>query len=313
MNNFIFSINAVLPVFLLIFLGYFLTKTGILTKKFSDVSSKFVFMIALPSLLFLNILKADFSGIFNVGLLKAIMFVFVSVLIIFLILTVYAKKSFDDEGKRGAFIQGCFRANYVMLGIPLIYNIASDEGVIAASLMAAFIIPYFNILAIIALSIHRKTSFRSVSVLIIKNPLIVSIILGVIASAIKIELPFVINKTVEMLSVIAIPLALLSIGVFFDFGRFLSQIKTVLMATAIKTVLIPLIFTPLAYLAGIRGVYLISIYVLLAAPTAVSSYIMAKGMDADSEIASGIIILTTAFSLVTLFSGIFILRSLNII
>ena len=256
MNNFTFSINAVLPVFLLIFVGYFLTKIGILTKKFSDVSSKFVFMIALPALLFLNISKSDFSGIFNVELLKAIVFVFAAILIIFLSIMLYAKKSIDDERKRGAFVQGCFRANYALLGIPLIYNIASDEGVIAASLIAAFIIPYFNILAIIALSMHRKNSIRSVALLIVKNPLIISIILGVAASALKIELPFVINKTVEMISVIAIPLALLSIGVFFEFSRFLSQIKTALMATAIKTVLTPLIFTPLAYLAGIRGVYL---------------------------------------------------------
>jgi len=313
MDSLLFSLNAVLPVFLIILAGYFFARYKILDTDFSDTASRFVFIAALPALLFKNVAGSDFSGIFNRDLLNSVLLVVAATVLIFSSLIFFTKKRFVDEKRRGAFIQGSFRGNFALLGIPLIYNIASDEGVLAASLIAAFVIPLYNILAIIALSLHRKTGIKLMVITMIKNPLIIATVAGMMVSAANIELPVIFNRTVDMLAVLAIPMALLSIGVFFKLDNFFSNIKTVTLTAVIKTVITPLIFAPAAYLAGLRGVYLASVFVLFAAPSAVSCYIMAKGMGADEELTAGIIILSTAISSLTLFVGIYILRNLGLI
>lgn len=313
MENLIFSINTVLPVFLMIAAGYVLKRLNVLDESFSNIASKFVFVVALPMLLFKNVSESDFSGIFNKELLNAILVAVISTVIIFLILIITSRRYFDDEKKRGAFIQGSFRGNYALLGIPLIYNIASSQGVIAASMIAAFILPLYNILAIIALSLHRKTSMLSMLKLVIRNPLVIAIVTGVVAAAVNLRLPKVASDMIDMFAGLAMPLALLSIGVFFDMEKFLKNFKISVSSTVIKTVIIPMIFTPVAYLLGLRGVHLISVFVLFGAPTAVSSYIMAKGMDCDEQATAGMIILSTTVSLFTFFIGIYIFKAAGII
>lgn len=313
MDSLIFSINTVVPVFLVIVAGMLLKKLNILNYKFSETASKFVFLIAFPALLFMNIANSDFSGIFNRELLYTIIFSVISTLVIFLLLVALTKRFISDESIRGSFIQGAFRGNFALLGIPLIFNIAASEGVIIASLIAAFIIPLYNILSIIALSFHKKTSINLMFVMIIKNPLIIATAFGITVSVLGIKLPLVLTRTIDMFSVIAIPIALLSIGVFFDLGKFMTGIRHTMPASIIKTVLTPIVFTPLSYLFGIRGIHLAALFILFAAPTAISSHIMAKGMGADENTAAGIIILSTAVSVIVLFIGFFLIKQFGIV
>ena len=316
-DSFIFSVNAVMPIFLLIFLGKILNQLKVIDKKFSDGATSLVFKVALPVILFNNISSADFSGIANVDVLRAVTFCVVSIFISFLFLTVCANKGIISKSKRGAFIQGTFRSNYIIIGLPIIDNIMGSQGVVTAAMIMAFVIPVFNILAVLTLSLNddskNKIDIGHILVNIAKNPLIISIVIGLVFAYFKIELPVFVNKSMGLIADVAIPLALLAIGVFFSFDKFFANIKLAAISSAIKTIVLPSIFTVLAYLIGLRDEYLLATYVLFASPAAVSSYIMAKAMNSDGDLAGNIVIVTTIMSLFTFFSGVFILKSIGLI
>lgn len=316
MSNFLFSLNATMPVFLLILLGWCLGRTGMLTKEFIRVSNKFVFQVALPVLLFRDIATVNINDVFDI---RFLLFCMISTTIGFFGIWGLARILLKDKTMIGAFVQGSFRGSAAILGIAFIQNMYGNSGM--APFMIVGAVPLFNIYSVIVLTVEGKqesvhTSYvKDACFNILKNPIILGIFAGMIGSFIHIYqyLPLILEKPIANLGGIASPLALIAIGAGFEGGKVLKKAGPVIAATLIKLIGLPMVFMPVTVLLGFRNADLIAFLIMLAAPTTVTSYIMAANMDNDSVLASGIVVLSTLLSAVTLTLWIYILRAAGMV
>ena len=307
MENLILSLNVVLPLFITMSLGYFLKSLNMFDNNTLDTMNNITFKSFLPMLLFYNIYKTDLQGVFN---LKLMIFSATCVIALYLILYLIVPLIEKDNKKRGALLQGLFRSNFVIFGIPITESLFGSEKVGVADLLIAVIVPLFNILSVIALETFRggKPDFRKISIGIIKNPLIIASCLGILTLLLKIKIPTAIEKTISDVSKIATPLSLILLGASFKFDNIKKYLKQTTIAVVGKTILTPCIILPICIMFGYRGVELTTLMIIFAAPTAISSFPMAQQMDSDSELAGQIVVFTSAFCVVTVFMWIFVLK-----
>lgn len=312
MENLILSLNVVLPLFITMSLGYFLKYLNMFDNNTLDTMNNITFKSFLPMLLFYNIYKTDLQGVFN---LKLMIFSATCVIALYLILYLIVPLIEKDNKKRGALLQGLFRSNFVIFGIPITESLFGSEKVGVAALLIAVIVPLFNILSVIALETFRggKPDFRKISIGIIKNPLIIASCLGVLTLLLKIKIPTAIEKTISDVSKIATPLSLILLGASFKFDNIKKYLKQTTIAVVGKTILTPCIILPICIMFGYRGVELSTLMIIFAAPTAISSFTMAQQMDSDSDLAGQIVVFTSAFCVVTVFMWIFILKQSHLI
>lgn len=312
MENLILSLNVVLPLFITMSLGYFLKSLNMFDNNTLDTMNNITFKSFLPMLLFYNIYKTDLQGVFN---LELMIFSATCVIALYLILYLIVPLIEKDNKKRGALLQGLFRSNFVIFGIPITESLFGSEKVGVAALLIAVIVPLFNILSVIALETFRggKPDFRKISIGIIKNPLIIASCLGILTLLLKIKIPTAMEKTISDVSKIATPLSLILLGASFKFDNIKKYLKQTTIAVVGKTILTPCIILPICIMFGYRGVELTTLMIIFAAPTAISSFTMAQQMDSDSDLAGQIVVFTSAFYVVTVFMLIFILKQSHLI
>lgn len=319
LENLLFSVNAVLPIFLLVGLGWLLKKTSFLPDAFYSGSEKLVFKIGLPCMLFLSVAESTVDNLANN--LPLVLFCSASVVVAFLLLVLVVPLFVKDNDKRGAFIQGAYRSNFGILGLPLAANLFGNEGTATAAILMPAAIIFFNVLAVVILTVYAPSDLkkkpsvlaRDIAVSVMTNPLIIAVVLGLPFLFLNIELPLFVSKTANDLSDTVTALALISLGAGFRKESLVSKVKYSVTAASIKTALLPTLAVFFAYLCGFRGVQLGLVFILFGSPTAVSSYIMAKSMKSDHEMAGQILLLSTLMCLFTLFFGIFLLRSVGLI
>ncbi|WP_042272772.1 AEC family transporter [[Clostridium] dakarense] len=312
MENLILSFNVVLPLFLTMALGYVLKYIGMFDDRTLDTMNNVSFKSFLPLLLFYNIYKTNIKDVFNPRLM-----VFSAFCVITLFITLYVSMPFIEKNnkKRGVLVQGIFRSNFVIFGIPVTASLFGEDQVGVASLLIAIVIPLFNMLSVFALEAFRggKPDFKKVIKGIIKNPLIIASFIGIITISVGIKLPSPIEKTISDISKIATPLSLILLGGSFKFTEIKKHLKQTAIGVIGKILVVPCIFIPICILAGYRDVELATLMVIFAAPTAVSSFTMAQQMDADSDLAGQIVVFSSAFCVFTVFLWIFILKQLGLI
>lgn len=252
---------------------------------------------------------------------KYVLFCFFTTLIIILVIWFCASKAFKDRAQAGEFVQAAYRSSAAVLGIAFIQNIYGNSGM--APLMIIGTVPLYNVAAVLILTLtapenaSQKTDSRAALLKSLKgiltNPIIIGIMLGVIASACKLQFPVIITKTVNNIAVLASPLALLGLGAGFEGRKALKQIKPTVAAAFIKLVILPAIFLPLAIRFGFTTEKLVALLVMLGSPTTPSCYIMAKNMGHDGILTSSTVVATTFLSSVTLTVYLFLLKSLGVI
>jgi len=313
MQDFLFSINAVIPLFILTAIGWFLTKLNVWNSEFLKTANSISFNILIPSMLFYNIYTSDFKSVFDAKLLA---FVLISVAVIvgiaFILIPVIAR----DRARQGVIIQALFRGNFALLGLPLCQSLAGDAGAQIASVFLAFLIPAFNILATIVLSVYSNDKVDSPSeivVKILKNPLIIGCISGLIFSLLKIPLPAVISKPIKDLNSIATPFALLVLGGDFRFQSFINNFKCVFMTGITRLIIIPSLAIFIAYILGFRGIHIALLISTFGTPVAVSSTAMTYKMNGDYDLACQLVVFTTIFSAITITLLAFVTRTLGIL
>ena len=312
MENLILSLNVVLPLFITISLGYFLKYLNMFDNNTLDTMNNITFKSFLPVLLFYNIYKTDLHDTFN---LKIIIFSVTCVIVLYLLLYLIVPLIEKDNKKRGALLQGLFRSNFVIFGLPITESLFGSEKVGVAAILIAIIVPLFNMLSVLALETFRdgKLNFKKIFIGIIKNPLIIASCLGVLTLLLKIKIPTAIEKTISDVSKIATPLSLILLGASFKFDNIKKYLKQTTIAVIGKTILIPCIILPICIMFGYRDVELSTLMIIFAAPTAISSFTMAKQMDSDSDLAGQIVVFTSAFCVITVFMWIFILKQFYLI
>jgi malonate transporter len=312
MQNLIITLNIIAPVFLIVFLGIFLKRLGLIHDDFIKASSKIVFTVALPALLFIQIARTDFGTVLN---LKQILFSYAGVLASFIfswIISLLVTKNGRDQG---AFIQGSFRGNFAILGFAMIANAFGSHALGQAAILLAFVMPLYNILAIIALTVpmhqEKKVSLKKTILEIAANPLILASVLALPFSYFKIPLHQIITNTVDSLAALTIPLALLSIGGSLSFTGIAKDLRTASIAGLTKLIVVPLAIIIVAIKLGFTGVELGILFFFFAAPSAVASFIMAEALGSNSRLAGNIVLMTTLVSVVTLSTGLFVLKSMG--
>ena len=311
-----FSLNGVLPVFIIIFVGFAARKLRLFDDNFIGVANNLIFKVAFPVLLFKNIYESDIRNIFN---LKLVLFVAFSIVLYFAAMAVIVPLFVKDRSKRGALVQASARSNFLLFGLPLAENLFSQAGVAAATLVLAVTIPLFNLCAVFVLEyfspMHEngKVKVKDLLLGIVKNPLIIGSVVGIVFSYFRIPLPAIITPPIGDLAAVATPMALVLLGGQFDFASIAGNLKYLVFGTVAKLIAAPLIIVTAAILMGFRSYELGAILIMTASPTAVSSYVMAKSMHADHVLAGQLVIFTTFFSIFTVFLAIFVVRFLGFI
>lgn len=316
MDSFIYSLNATVPVFAIMIIGQFLKRIGIIDIPFANIANKFVFKICLPCLLFQDLAVTNIRENFD---LSYVGFCFLATLSSILVIWFLAKKLLKDKTEVGAFVQCSYRSSAAILGIAFIQNIYGTSGM--APLMIIGSVPLYNIFAVIILTFESNSAdnmnstdnIKRAFVNILKNPIIIGIFLGLIASYFNLDFPKMVDKTINNLAVMTSPLALISIGAAFEGKKALAKIKSTAVASSIKLIVLAAIFIPIAVYFGFRDQKLIALVIMLASPCTPTAYIMAKNMDGDDVLASSIIVTTTFFSSITLTFWIFILRAFGLL
>jgi len=318
LSNLTYSINAVAPIVLLVLLGGFLKKIGLIDQAFTTIAEKLVFKVALPVMLFLEVAKSGLSEDMDIRL---ILFCLIAVTSAFLLTALLVPLFIKDRAKCGSFVQGACRSNFAILGVPLAENLFGTVGTSAIAIVMPFVILMFNGYSVIILSVfsesREKRLDRNAIIGIIKNiaanPLIIGVLLAVPFMVFGWELPVIADKSLGYVKDLATPLALICLGANFKPESMKGRVGIAVLASLVKTVVLPVLMVILAALCGLRNESLGVVLILFGAPTAVSSYIMAKKMENDHELAAQILLLTTIMCAFTMFGGIFILKNLNMI
>ncbi len=316
MDSFIYSLNATVPIFLIMIIGNVLNRIGLIDRHFSSIADKFVFKLCLPCMLYLSLADTDIRHNFD-G--KYIGYCFIVTLLSIVLIWFFAKHLMKDKSMVGAFVQGSYRSSAAILGMAFIQNIYGTAEM--APLMIIGSVPLYNIFAVVVLTMESNdkdagdisTRIKSSLIGILKNPIIIGIVLGLIASYFSFSLPHMLDKTVQNLSVMTSPLALISIGASFEGKKAIAKIKPTAIASFLKLIGLAAIFLPVAVWLGFRDQKLIAIIIMLASPCTPTSYIMAKNMDGDAVLASSIVVTTTLLSSLTLTSWIFLARLMDYI
>ncbi len=325
MESLIFAINATAPIIILVAIGYILKKRGFMSESFSKAANKLVFKLLLPVMLFLNVYKIENPKQMDFGYIA---YAVLGVIAVFVISLPLVMAVTPKNERRGALLQATFRSNYALIGIPLAQSLFGDEGAAVATLLSAVLIPVFNILAVISLSVFKKDAKRidvkGILLGIIKNPLIQSIVIGIICLVIREVLykngiefnPLEINaisKPLSYLSSMATPLALLVLGAQFEFSAVKELRREIIFGTLMRTVIVPVLSLGIAVILGaFNGAHFASFIAAFATPVAVSSVPMAQEMDGDTALAGQLVVWTTLVSALTIFLYSFILKALGI-
>ena len=313
-DNIIFTGNVVAPVFLLVALGYILKRLNIINENFVDVTSKFVFSVSLPALVFINLVDIDLSAAID---LNQIIYIYSATLITFFLIWIFSAAIIKDAKNLSVFVQGAYRSNYAIVGLAIISKLFGESALGKATILLAFILPLYNVLAVIILTVpfrkERKLNLKTTLSEIVFNPLIVAVIAGLPFSYFKIKIPEVGILTIDFLAELALPLALIGIGGSLNVQNIKKASGLAFTSSAIKVVLIPFILTLGSYYFGYRGLDLGIMFVLFGCPTAIVSFIMAEAMGANSKLAGNIVLISTIASVFTIAAGIVILKELSLI
>lgn len=314
MENLIFSLNATIPIFLMMLLGMLFRKLGWMDEVFAAKMNKFVFLVPLPVLLFEQLATVDFSEVWDI---KFIIFCFVVTAISITISTLISLL-WKDRSIKGEFIQATYRSSAALLGIAFIQNIYGTAGM--APLMIIGSVPLYNIMAVVVLSVFKpgNNSFDKALVQktlkgIATNPIIIGIVAGFVWSALKLSMPSILHKTVSSIGATATPMGLMSMGATFEMKKATSKMKPTLVAVFMKLVGFCAIFLPMAALLGFRNEEMIAILVMLGSATTVSCFVMARNMGHEGTLSSGVIMMTTLLSAFTLTMWLDVLRSFGLV
>ena len=323
-ENLAISVNAVLPLIICMAAGYLFRRTKLVDEGFCRKCNTFCFKTFLPLMIFMNVYNSDLESAVQPG---AFLFAAAAVLVIFaasflLIPRIVKKGSVDSAGspvsaasRQAVLIQCIFRSNFVIFGYQVVANVYGAGQAAVASVMAAIVVPLYNVLAVITLEYftNSKNGLRPVILGIIKNPLIIGAVAALLFKLSGLTLPAPFYTGLSDMAGMATPLALVVLGGTFHFDALRRNAGALAIGTLGKIVVAPLVMVPIAAALGFRDANLLSLVIVFASPAAVNSYTMAAAYGHDPELAGQLVVVTSVLSMVSVFGWIFLLRTLGLI
>ena len=313
-ENLIFSLNATVPIFLMMVLGYVLHEIGWMDDEFASKMNRFVFRVPLPVLLFGDLAAVDFARVWN---MKFVSFCF-GVTVISIAVSAGISFLWKDRSIQGEFIQASYRSSAAILGIAFIQNIYGTAGM--APLMIIGSVPLYNVMAVLVLSLFKpgqrgldRDVMKTTLWGIVTNPIILGIAAGLLWSALRLPMPQIMGKMISSVGGVTTPMGLMAMGAAFDLRRAFAKVKPAVTAALIKLIGFCAVFLPAAVRLGFREEELVAILVMLGSATTVTCFVMAKNMGHEGVLSSSVVMLTTLFSAFTLTGWLYLLRSTGLI
>lgn len=299
MNSFLVAAKVVVPMAMMVGIGVILrlvSWTDAATMKKVD---NLIFKLFMPCMSFYNLYNTDFSTFHNINY---ILFGVAVLMIEFLAAMFLVPKFVHPRPTAAAYGQALFRSNYLIFGAAVAESMYGAGNFGTLTLLSSVAVPIFNIQAAILLETARNGSAdaRKLLLTILKNPTVIATALGLAVNFSGLTLSPLVLDVVQDLSGLTTPLSFLSIGVSLSVGK-VTKKAYLASCVALRLVIIPLIFVPIAAILGFRGQEMCSLAILFAAPTAVSSYPMAAAMGADGDFAAQMVAYTTILCLPTIF------------
>lgn len=329
------AVNAIAPVVLLILLGYLLKRSGFFSQSFVKTGNKLVFNVCLPAMLFITVYDIEGFSVINWEFAG---YCVVMLLVIFALGFFTAVLTTREPQRRGVIWQCVFRSNFAIIGLSLAGALGGPEAVAVAAIVSSFTVPLFNILAVIALSAFVENGDRKRDVLrilrnIAKNPLIISVVLGLVCVGIREaqtalwgapvftlrQQGKLLYTTVNNLKAIASPFALLVLGGQFVFSAVRGMLKEIAVSTLWRIVFSPLLGIGCAVLLSGMGILSCGVneypalVAMFGSPVAVSSAVMAGSMGGDEQLATQLVVWTSVFSIVTIFAEVCLLMGAGLL
>lgn len=303
--------QIVLPIFFLLSCGYILRAREIINQEFVDQSSKLVFTVALPLLIFLNVAQADLTQLLSPGKLIYIAAATAGAGAFYFFI---ALKFIQKPEDQGVFAQSSFRSNFAIIGLAIIQNMFGDTGLAMGSLVLMITIPLYNLMSVIFLTLPFKGGMRPSSMIksIVTNPLILAVFFALPFSYFDWHIPQILSTTGSYFSDMTLPLALLAVGASLDHRYLISSSTLALHSTFIKILWQPLVLTYGAWLMGFSHIELAVLFIFFGSPAATSGFMMVKNMGGNATLAANVVALSTILSMFTLTTGIFILKLLSV-
>lgn len=307
MQSLIIAFNAVMPLFIYIGLGHYIRRIQAISEKTLVEMNALTFKFFFPINLMVNVINTELPEHFRYDAL------FFTIIICLLLATLFAIVIMvfePDNTKRGVMLQGAFRSNFILFGLPISTYLLNGRDMLLTTVLIAIIVPLNNILSVLAMSIfsNHKMTLRQVIHSVITNPMTIGTLIGFVIALLNIPIPNFLMQSLMGISRMITPLALIIMGAMFNFKTVHSRLKPLSITLILKLVISPVIGITAAILFGFKGELLIPMVILFSAPTAVSSYSVAISMGGDGELANQIVIFSTAFSLITM---MIIIGSLN--
>lgn len=294
-------LNTIVPIFLLILLGLYAKQRGFMPPELLGPINRLVFYLAIPAMIFRSISKASLKSEFHLDVLALTLFAVISVYFLIWSGSVLAGLA---RNKRGTFIQSGSHGNLGYIGLAVAFYYLGEGGLVKASLVAGFMMILQNVISVIALQVNSPQSikdhkFSHLTIKIIANPVILSALGGIVFSASGVSMPIIIDRSLQMISQMALPLALLIIGASLSFGLIYSQTVLVVISGIIKLFLLPAIGWAGFTLFSIAPNEYLPALILLASPTATIAYVMGCEMKGDPDLATATISISTLTSALT--------------
>ena len=311
MNILQFSFNGVFPICLTMLIGYCLCRWHILEKATAEKLNQLAYKVLIPCSLFMNLYQADLSAILDLQLVLISVLGTSAVILLMCILAPYVT---ETGAQRGEFVQGIFRGNTAILGLPLIVNLYGEKATAVLALPLSVMLVFYNIAAPVILSFYSgsgKPDMKSVGRKVATNPFLIGTLIGMVFSLLHLQLPVAVEKTISNIGSTGSTLALLALGAVTELTEYRHSGKTALTAALIRLVAVPAVLLSIGIALGIRDERLAVLICFFCTPTAVGSYVLAKNVTGDGKLARQILILSTVLSLPTMFLTIMLLRAIG--
>ena len=311
MNSLLICLNAIVPIFLIIAVGYAAKRANIIRESEVPRMNAVAFKVFMPVMCFYNVYTSDLSSAVRPKLLA---FVFCGILLVFGMSLLYAARFVPLRERRGVVIQGLYRSNYIILGIPFAAGLIEGGNAGVAAVTSALVAPTFNVLAVAVLEAYsgKKADKKRLVLDILKNPLIVGSVAGILFLASGIQLPAALATAARDMARVASPLMLFLLGAFFHFGDAKEHLRELTAVTLGRLVVIPALMLSLAAALGFRGAEFVTLIAVFGSSTAVASFTMAEQMGGDAKLAGNIVVVTSALASLTLFGWSLIFKVLGL-
>ena len=307
------ALNAVIPFLCYISFGYIVKIKKIVSESFLQQLNQMVFRLFYPCMTFYNIYKADAESLPRPVLL---IFVGASILILEAILILVVPRFVLENPKRGVVIQGIFRSNFVLFGLPLTISVFGDSAASVAAMVVTVVVTIYNTTSVVILEMFNTTgkiNVKNIALNVIKNPLLQGAVIGLVFFLLGIHVPESIVTPIAAFSDATSPLALFVLGGTLHFNEISHNLKYLVPTLSFKLLILPAVMMAIGYAFGLRELELFLLVAVYGTPVAAASYPMAQNMGGDGELAGQLVVISTVVSVVTLFFWIFLLRFVGLI